>query len=129
MPTKDRRVENRGPEARRIFTPQLIGNIILYMVAGGSVGGGIAYIAPTNAQLDLRVDQVHERTVSNKHNINQLKEAAKAQGLHFNDYVESHDREEELKEQVFNERIERVNDQLDRIEADIQEVKEILRGR
>lgn len=121
MAPRERRAEDKGPEARRLISPQTIGQILLYLFAGGTVGGGIAFLSPTNAQLGVRVDQVESNVVQTKSKLEQVEG-------HVDDYIRAHSREETLKDHLFQEKLNRLDDKLDRIESDIKEIKGYLRN-
>lgn len=81
----------------------------VYVIAGLITGGTLQFAAPTNTALDLEI----ERT---KHEVRELE-------VHVKEYINAHEREEELKDKLIENHLREIKADLKELKSDVRTIK------
>lgn len=120
--------ESRQRKSDKLFNLVDTMKLFIFLIGGGLAGTGVSFIAPTTAQLDLKVAKIEEQTFDHEtriiNNNNKIDMTVKEIG----DYVIKMQEIEVLRNQLLESKFVSINEKFEGIKGDIKELKELVKN-
>jgi len=110
----------------KLFTWRDAMKLFAFIIGGAGTGGALITTAPTNAAVDIKVERITERVLSNEKSLVTLISTTKTNADRLNDYISAHQREEGLKDQIMATELGHIREELERAREDRKRLMELL---
>ena len=120
--------EIRQRKADKLFNLVDMTKLFIFLIGGLTAGTGVSFLAPTNAQLGIKVDSISERIAADEKEILECRKRIDLRSMRVENYIKAHADQEELQKELFNREIKHLNEKLDDMKDDLKEIKNLIKN-